>query len=195
MKINNLLILETYTKNKRRYAKCQCDCGNETEARYDCIMSGNTKSCGCLGKETQFKKTHGMFGTRPYNIWLGMKDRCNNTSKNSKWYKDVGITYDKSWDIFENFWTDMKEGYCDDLTLERIDTNGNYEKSNCKWATREEQSNNKRNNHLVTYNNETKTVTQWSRIFNIKVSLILSRLSKNIQPPELFNQPRKKGVN
>ena len=94
---------------------------------------------------------HGMSATRVYNIWRGMKTRCTNP-KAIKWnlYGGRGIRYDASWDTFEGFWNDMQEGYSDGLTLDRISSDGDYCKDNCRWVSYETQNNNKVNNiHLV----------------------------------------------
>lgn len=110
-----------------------------------------------------------------------MKNRCYN--KNNTAYENYGgrgIGVCQEWlDDFINFyqWT-MANGYRDDLTLDRIDVNGNYEPSNCRWATQETQCNNKRDNAKVTYKGETKTITQWARELNIHPNTLYSRIEK-----------------
>lgn len=136
-----------------------CICGNTGAARPGHLINGNVKSCGCLHSEVSkingaksknlfentYSKTHGMYGTRPYRIWVGMKTRCDN--KNVREYPDYGgrgITYCEKWKTFQGFWEDMQEGYSDDLTIDRTDTNGNYEKDNCRWVDMSVQSHHKR---------------------------------------------------
>ena len=123
--------------------------------------------------------THGMSNTRLYSIYRDMKNRCNGLKKRDKAnYHDRGITYCKEWDRFENFkeWA-LSHGYREDLTLDRIDNNGNYEPNNCRWITRAEQNLNTRQNHFITYRGETHTVKEWALILGIKPSTLRSRLN------------------
>jgi len=124
-----------------------------------------------------WNKTHGMDGTSIYKTWIGLKARCYN--KNDKDYKNYGgrgIKVCKRWkNSFENFYNDMGDKP-KGMSIDRIDNNGNYEPSNCRWATIEQQNNNKRNNHLLTYNGKTQTITQWSREIKVPVSTLQCRL-------------------
>lgn len=123
---------------------------------------------------------HHLRYTRIYRIWNHMKTRCLNPKSHA--YKDYGgrgIKICKEWiDSIENFnsWA-IKNGYDENLTLDRIDVNGNYEPSNCRWVSRKSQANNRRNNHLLTFNNETHTIAEWSTIVNINPTSINKRLS------------------
>lgn len=135
---------------KDRQFTYKCICGNEGAATPFHIVNGVVKSCGCLHKELasangKKSKTHGMTNTRPFRIWMGMKTRCDNTKVQE--YPDYGgrgITYCDKWKTFEGFWEDMQEGYSDHLTLDRVDTNGNYGKNNCSWENMSVQSHHRR---------------------------------------------------
>lgn len=136
---------DKYSPSGQKYKMwlCLCDCGNEVEVRKTHVKSGATKSCGCLNVELikQRSETHRMTNTRVYEIWAGMKKRCDNRYDEN--YGGRGISYQASWIHFENFWEDMSEGYSDGLTLDRIDSEGNYCKENCRWATVTSQSRNR----------------------------------------------------
>lgn len=105
-----------------------------------------------------------------------MKRRCNNPSLAcSKYYLEKGITYCKEWEYFKNFLNDM--GQCSKgMTLDRIDSNGNYNKYNCKWSTPKEQTRNRSNTIFVTFNGETHSLKEWESIVNIPYNILLSRL-------------------
>ena len=128
---------------------CKCDCGNDVIVPASALINGESKSCGCLQKEIA-KNTftqHGKWGSRLHRIWASMKTRCyNRKSRSYKWYGGRGITICDEWmNSFQAFydWA-MANGYRDDLSIDRIDVNGNYEPSNCRWITIIEQQKNKR---------------------------------------------------
>lgn len=181
-KFNRLKVLKPVGKTNQGKILwlCQCDCGNLCKATTGGLNSGNNQSCGCLHKETFTSKTHGKRYTRLYCIYIHMKERCyNQNEKNYNDYGGRGITVCDEWQEFIPFyeWA-MNNGYADNLTLDRIDVNGNYEPSNCRWATPKEQANNRRTNRLITYNGETHNIAEWAKIKKIKYGTLQSRITK-----------------
>ena len=156
-------------------------CGKVILRRLDEVKRGHVKSCGCLSGEK-----HNMAGTRFYRIWKGVNDRCY--YKNSIGYTNYGargITVCDRWkNSFLAFKEDMYQSYLDHVnefgekntSIDRIDPNGNYEPSNCRWATNKEQGNNTRQNHYVTLNGETHTLSEWANITGIKYATIKRRI-------------------
>lgn len=133
---------------------------------------------------------HGMRWTTEYYIWRGLINRCYNPkTKHYARYGGRGIKVCDQWrHSFINFFNDV--GYRPEgLSLDRKDNNGNYEPSNCRWATTTEQQNNTRANVLVTYNGETKSLTQWCKLFDVKRPTIAHRLDKGMSPEEAFTKP------
>ena len=133
------------TKRGKITWECLCDCGKTTVIIGDNLRSGNTLSCGCYGREVvrYANTTHGMARTREYNIWEGMKNRCQNkTHPDYPNYGGRGIKVCSRWMSFENFFFDM--GVSHGLSIDRINNDGNYEPSNCRWATASEQNLNRR---------------------------------------------------
>lgn len=126
---------------------CQCECGTEKFVSGPNLRSGKTKSCGCLQKEMARNqhRVHRMSGHPIYNSWGGMRDRCYNpNTKEWQHYGGRGIKVCKRWDEFKNFLADMFATWEPGLTLDRIDVNGNYEPSNCRWADYSTQNRNRR---------------------------------------------------
>ena len=136
----------------------QCDCGKQKELNSNSVRMGLTKSCGCQYAPHRETKT------RLHTIWVDMRMRCK---PNVRGYGAKGVTVCEEWNTYINFrdWA-LANGYRDDLTIDRIDFNGNYEPSNCRWATYKEQGNNTSSNHKVTLNGETHNIKEWVEILH-----------------------------
>lgn len=186
-KFGRLLVIKMVERDKHHYVRwlCRCDCGNEKIALGNNLIRGLTLSCGCLRKEQcalngRKNLVHGKHDTRIYRIWRNMKDRCSNPHNiGYKNYGGRGIKVCNEWKKFEPFyqWT-INNGYADDLTLDRIDVNGNYCPENCRWATDIEQHNNTRANKFITAFGITLTLEQWSRKTNISPTTISRRIQR-----------------
>lgn len=177
-------------QNHNHYWKFKCDCGKEIIARKNAVVSGNTKSCGCLQSLNRVKSntTHGMSKSRLYKEWAGIIQRCENKNSTSyDRYGNLGIKVCSEWHVFENFnnWA-IQNGYCDDLTIDRIDTSGNYEPSNCRWANNIEQANNKSTNVFIAHNGELHTLAEWARITKTKYHCLYARYQKAKDPDRIF---------
>ena len=190
-KFGKLTVLEFVRKdeNYKEFYRCKCDCGNETICEKWNLLSGCVRSCGCLiGKKCK----HGETKTRLFNIWSGMKERCSREKHHEyQNYGGRGITVCEEWiDDFLAFkdWA-MANGYQEGLTIDRIDVNGNYEPKNCRWVTKKEQNNNRRNNHTLTYNDQTHTISQWSEITGIGKSTILERIKLGWSVEDALTKP------
>ncbi len=163
-----------------RMCVAKCDCGTEVVSRAKHIIKGRTKSCGCLQKEKigDLKRSHSKSGSRIHRIWLGMISRCtHSTATGWKNYGGRGIRVCKSWNSFENFLSDMGEPQSNQ-TIERINTNGDYCPSNCRWATMDEQRRNKRNNRVITANGKTMILSDWANEIGVTVSALWKRLNR-----------------
>jgi len=158
---------------------CKCDCGVERYVRCLDLVHNNTKSCGCLNRDTLLQRNtkHGLCNTNTYITWCAMKSRCLNfNNQDFRHYGGRGITICREWLKFENFIRDMGEAPSTKHTIDRINNYGNYQPDNCRWATRKEQANNLRKNILLTHNGETKTLQEWSAVSGINSETISHRI-------------------
>lgn len=176
-KYGSLTVLsEEPSKNRNTYWLCQCDCGNTVIKATKLLRHENYPNCGCLTKQLQSENspfaTHRLTKSPTYKSWGMMKSRCNNPNYTHYGYYGARcITYDPSWESFEVFLQDMgekPEGY----TLDRINSNGNYTPSNCRWSTRESQVDNRRNNVYLTYEGHTLYIKDWAKVLGVKRSQI-----------------------
>ena len=180
-KFNRLTVIAPAFSDKsgKWHWLCSCDCGNKTIVNGTALRAGKIKSCGCLRVEFGKRGTHQMRNSKLYPIYDSMKRRCYNL--NNKGYKNYGgrgITVCDEWilDSPSFFSWALENGYKEGLTLDRVNNDGPYSPENCRWATYKEQCVNKRSNHWITFNGETKTVSQWVAITHISKTTILDRL-------------------
>lgn len=163
---------------------CECECGNKVSVSGRSLRRGATKSCGCLRNEavSQANTKHGLSETKIYHIWEKMRARCRN-DKDPAYanYGGRGICVCEEWDKdFLAFYKwSINNGYSEKLSIDRINNDGNYEPSNCRWATRKQQMNNTRTNHMLTHDGKTKTISQWADFFDVPYDLFYGRLSNN----------------
>lgn len=165
---------------------CKCDCGVDRSVTYSSLKNNTSKSCGCVSKISKTNiintGTHKMTKTKLYRVFAGIKRRCYN--KNDQAYNDYGgrgikmcVQWLNSFEAFYNWAHD--NGYKPGLTIDRKDNNGNYEPGNCRWVTRKEQALNRRSNVFITYNNITKTQSEWADDMKIDRNTIAWRVKNN----------------
>jgi len=169
---------------------CICDCGKEKIIYKYSLTNGDTKSCGCLNIEriSEMGKSNKIHGhdsinkrSKIYQVWAGMKQRCND--KNMIQYKDYGgrgIKICKRWqgnNGFINFLKDMGLPPTPKHQLDRIDNNRGYNKNNCRWATRKEQSRNRRSNRIICFHGKKQCLSAWAEEYNIKPSTLSARIN------------------
>lgn len=189
-KIGKLTVIKMNGKDKNGHCKwlCQCDCGNTKNVLGTHLIRGNIRSCGCLSKKNKFlyenKYGNSTNYKRLYSIFNGMRSRCYNIKDvNYNNYGARGIKiYDKWINNFFEFmdWA-MQNGYKKNLTIDRIDNNGNYEPNNCRWTTLKEQENNRRDNVFLKYKGKVKTLKQWAETIGISYNTLYSRYSREIE--------------
>lgn len=172
---------EENKNNKNVYWNCICDCGNKATPSGCSLKAGRSKSCGCYADEVRVSSntTHGLSDTRIFHIFNGMKERCYNpNNKNYQHYGQRGIKICDGWlNDFVSFYNwSIKNGYRDNYSIDRINTNGNYEPGNCRWANFKTQQNNRTNNHPITLSGRTQTMTQWADETGIDARLIHARI-------------------
>ena len=181
----------SHTKARKSYWECKCSCGKFSTVRSDCLKSGETTSCGCAQRERagEYVK-HGGTGTPEYKCWQKMRERCNNPNdKNYKNYGGRGIEITSRWDDFKLFYSDMGRRPSDIYSIDRINNEEGYEPSNCRWATKKEQANNRRSNVLLTHKGRTQNINQWREELGFSNMLIQNRLKKGWSVEKTLKTP------
>ena len=174
-KYGRLTVKSRAESNTRRTKwLCLCDCGNEKVVSGENLMSGHTKSCGCLLREAI--TSHGMSHDKLYKRWSSMKARCNNPNNPAyKNYGGRGIQVCKEWEeSFDSFYRDMIEGYEDGLELDRVNNDEGYSKENCRWVTHKENNRNKRTNRVIDGIN----LAEYCEEHGINENRVISRITK-----------------
>lgn len=180
--------------------ECLCDCGNTKIVSRNSLRSSAIRSCGCLRKENtkNMRTKHGLRNTQIYKTWANIKTRCYNPNKDTfNYYGGRNVEMCQDWkEDFINFYNwSMEHGYKEGLTIDRINPNGNYEPSNCRWVTMKEQQNNKLNNHYIMYEGQKHTLMEWSEILNINYRTLHKRLMYlNWSIEKAFTTPIRKGT-
>lgn len=173
---------------------CLCRCGNHKKVKTSHLKAGLIKSCGCFREEC--KTTHGMSKSPEYSTWECMWQRC--TNPNAEEYENYGgrgITICPEWKEFEQFYKNMGPRPGKGYSIERINTNGNYEPSNCVWATNLEQGANTRKNRKLTAFGTTLHLSEWARRLNIHKNTLAERLKKqNLENIITVYRPKMKEV-
>lgn len=198
-KFGRLTVIEHKGSDKKNQSlwRCVCDCGNEHITTGHQLIRGACKSCGCLKNELSSErlKKHGGSRSRLYRIYEAMKQRCYNENHNHyKNYGGRGISVCDEWkNSFEAFqrWA-IHNGYNENLTIDRININGNYDPQNCRWITNFEQQQNRTNSHIVKYKGEKFTISQLARKSNMKPNVIERRLKSGWDIETAINQPIRK---
>lgn len=163
-----------------------CDCGKKKMVLGSSLRNGTSRSCNSC---PLLLGTHGMYNTREYRIWCSMKSRCSNKNDpNYKRYGGRGIVVCDDWvNSFENFYRDMGDSI--NLTIDRIDVNGNYCKDNCRWVDMKVQSRNKTNNNIFMYNGVNTCASEICEKINMSTSTFYNRLKRGWSIDDTINKP------
>lgn len=199
-KYGKLMVIKDVGKKNILYWECLCECGNIKIMRSNDLKSAKMPSCGCYRKKliSDMASTHGLSKTPFYRIWINMKARCY--SPNEIGYKNYGgrgiRVCDRWLKSFENFHSDVIEGYQPGMSFDRIDNNLSYEKNNVRWVTKAAQAKNKRCSVILTHNGVTLNACDWAKKLNLTRSALCSRIRKKwpiekILSPKMRNRTHK----
>lgn len=210
-KFGRLFVLnQEPSKDRHRMVRCQCDCGSETVTRVSALLSNNTFSCGCYDREVRLLSlasghvkrsngaTHNGKVTVEYNSYRHIKSRCYRKSDHKyPNYGARGIIVCDRWlgkNGYKNFLSDMgkRPSHCN--SIERVDVNGNYEPSNCIWATKEVQARNKTNTVRISFNGQDYCQAEFARLLKVSDRSVGNHLSKGKTASQIFNHFKYKNV-
>lgn len=177
---------ENKTNDRSAIWTCLCSCGKEKDIKATYLRNGRVSHCGCEYLDGNPRKKHGMYGTKEYNTWVRMKQRCfDENLPNYLEYGGRGITVYEPWiDNFLDFYSYIGDAPSVHHSIDRIDNNGNYEPGNVRWADDTTQSNNRRVNRLITHNGETLTISEWAKKLDLNVHTLFSRIDRYNWPLE-----------
>lgn len=183
-------------KNRRAMWLCFCSCGSKIIISSNGLLNGGTKSCGCIKNEKVIERStkHNLVRNPIYRVWQNAKNRCYNQNvKEYKNYGGRGIQMCNEWknDFMPFYQWSIENGYKENLTIDRINNDGNYEPTNCRYATKETQSTNRRNIVFVTYKNEQKTISEWCRLLNLDFNMVYQRIWRGWSAEKAFVHPPK----
>lgn len=200
-------------KNTSQYWLCLCDCGNEITTQKCALVSGRSKSCGCLFRDLNIKKMqhihanglnirkgnnngyfkHGESKSPEYLIWIQAKCRCRNPkNKRYSYYGGRGIVFDERWDTFSTFLSDMGQRPSDKHSLDRINNDGPYSRENCRWTTGTIQRRNSRSFvHPLTFNGRTMLIVDWAKELGFSRCVIKSRLQRGWSVEATLTTPKR----
>lgn len=193
-RFGRLAVVSEVGRNKRCYVlwKCICDCGNDFTTASVYLLSGVTKSCGCLASEIVSKRMfkHGMSNEKLYSVWANMLGRCNNPNDHAYTnYGGRGIQVCAEWHDFIPFidWT-TNNGYAEGLEIDRIDNDGWYSPSNCRFVTAKQNLRNTRSNKHVTYDGKTMIIAEWAECLGMPHWILSSRLRNGWSVQDAFTK-------
>ena len=180
------------TKNKSKQYLCRCECGIEKNVVGVHLLNGKSTSCGCFSAEQVRERMtkHGKTNTRLIYIWQGIKQRCFlETDKHYQWYGARGITICDEWkNDFMSFYNwAICNGYDKNKSIDRINNNGNYEPSNCRWVDHKTQCRNRRSNLLINIDGQIKPLIEWCEIKGFNYKLAWGRYRRGIPAERIFD--------
>lgn len=203
-KYGRLVALRCVGKDPYNQKKWQflCDCGQETVATATNVRHGRTRSCGCLYKETRAYKgsprdgartTHNLSGAPEYHVWVSIKQRCLNSKEPGfRFYGGRGIKVCERWMRFEHFYADMGPRPSPELSIDRINNDGDYEPGNCRWATSKQQKRNQRRNRIVTHDGRQMTIAEACELTGMTHALVSERLKRGWSTERALSAPPRK---
>jgi hypothetical protein len=196
-RFNRLLVIGRDTKTKRNQAMwiCRCDCGNTISVSGQSLRKGqiSCNKCSRIFAPRHIKECENGQSIRKankglYSVWCNIKNRCDNPQKDGyKFYGGRGITYQESWKDFYNFYKDMHKGYSKGLEIDRIDSNGNYTKENCRWVTHQENSVNRRGTVWLKAGGQIHNIKSWANILLVDRHLVRKCLKEKYGGFERIN--------